>query len=110
MGDRIFKGRSRRQRLSRLGVAACSVVVASAISSPVNGALTFSINGNWDSQARRDAATAAMTNVVNRYNVYGDFTWGNNGNIPVYYNAGVPTAQSGYGGYGSSIEFGGTWP
>ena len=75
-----------------------------------DAALTFGLYGNWDSQARYDAANRAMTNIVNRYNVYGDFTAGNNGNIPVFYNPGVPTAQSGYGGYGSSIEFGGTYP
>ena len=63
--------------------------------------------GSWDSQTRKDAADAAMLAVVNRFNAYGDFNWGNDGWVDVYYNAGVPTAQASY--YGS-VEFGGTWP
>lgn len=70
-------------------------------------ALSFGLFGSWDSQARRDAAQASMQAVVNRFNVYGDFNWGSDGYVDVYYNAGVPTAQAGY--YGS-IDFGGTWP
>jgi autotransporter-associated beta strand protein len=45
-----------------------------------------------------------MTDVVNRYNIYGDF---GSYNIYVYYDSGIPTAQSDYLG---SIGFGGTWP
>jgi autotransporter-associated beta strand protein len=45
-----------------------------------------------------------MTDVVNRYNIYGDF---GSYNIYVYYDSGIPTAQSSYLG---SIGFGGTWP
>lgn len=63
--------------------------------------------GSWDTQARRDAADASMLAVVNRLNAYGDFNWGNDGWVDVYYNAGVPTAQASY--YGS-VDFGGTWP
>ena len=48
-----------------------------------------------------------MQAVVDRFNVYGDFNWGNDGYVDVYYNPGVPTAQAGY--YGS-IDFGGTYP
>ncbi|QDV78513.1 hypothetical protein [Botrimarina mediterranea] len=70
-------------------------------------ALSFGLFGSWDSQARRDAAQASMQAVVDRFNVYGDFDWGSDGYVDVYYNAGVPTAQASY--YGS-IDFGGTWP
>jgi hypothetical protein len=70
-------------------------------------ALSFGLFGSWDTQARRDAAQASMQAVVNRFNVYGDFNWGSDGYVDVYYNPGVPTAQAGY--YGS-IDFGGTWP
>ena len=48
-----------------------------------------------------------MQTVVNMYNAYGDF---GNGSIYVYYNAGIPTEQSGYGGSGGSIGVGGTYP
>jgi hypothetical protein len=34
-----------------------------------------------------------MTDVVNRYNIYGDF---GSYNIYVYYDSGIPTAQSSY--------------
>jgi autotransporter-associated beta strand protein len=54
-----------------------------------------------------DAAVANMQTVVNMYNAYGDF---GNGSIYVYYNSGIPTAQSGYGGWGGSIGDGGTYP
>ena len=67
-------------------------------------ALAFNVGGAWDSDARRNAAIAALDSAVSRYNAYGDF---GNANIYVYYNAGIPTAQASYGG---SIGFGGTWP
>jgi autotransporter-associated beta strand protein len=54
-----------------------------------------------------DAAVANMQTVVNMYNAYGDF---GSSSIYVYYNAGIPTAQSGYGGYGGSIGVGGAYP
>ncbi len=63
--------------------------------------------GSWDSQARRNAADASMRAVVDRLNAYGNFDWGNDGWVDVYYKAGVPTAQASY--YGS-VDFGGTWP
>ena len=74
---------------------------------PSAQALDFGTFGNWDSPARRDAANASMRAVVNRFNAYGDFNWGSDGYVDVFYNPGVPTAQAGY--YGS-IDFGGTWP
>ena len=68
--------------------------------------LSFTIGGTWDSQSRKDAATAAMQAVVDRYNTYAP-TGFDNRNIWVYYDAGIPTAQASYHG---SIGFGGTWP
>lgn len=70
-------------------------------------ALWWGTYGAWDTQARKDAADAAMQAVVNRFNIYGDFNWGSDGWVDVYYNSGVPTAQANY--YGA-ITFGGTWP
>jgi hypothetical protein len=95
--------------MSRTNRCAASVVIVAAAwlcCSPAH-ALWFGTYGNWDTQARRDAANASMTAVVNRFNTYGDFDWGSDGWVDVYYNAGVPTAQANY--YGS-IDFGGTWP
>ena len=85
-------------------LAATALLATVMLPSVVRGALTFTIGGSWDSQARSDSAWWAMNNVVNRYNVYGDF---GNYNIWVYYNSGIPTAQASYEG---SIGFGGTWP
>ncbi len=70
-------------------------------------ALTWGTFGSWDTQQRRDAADAAMLRVTDRHNAYGDFNFGNDGFVDVYYNPGVPTAQANF--YGS-IEFGGTYP
>ena len=70
-------------------------------------ALGWGTLGTWDSQARQDAADAAMQAVVNRFNIYGDFDGDNDGFVEVYYNPAVPTAQANYNG---SIEFGGTYP
>ena len=80
-----------------------------AIGAPVatTHALTWGTFGTWDTQTRRDAANASMQAVLDRFNVYGDFNWGSDGYVDVYYNSGVPTAQAGL--YGA-IEFGGTWP
>jgi autotransporter-associated beta strand protein len=78
--------------------AACVSVVPSA-----QAAITYSIAGSWDSDARRDAAIAAMDAAVGRYNAYGTF----NKTITVTYNSGVATAD---GNYNGSIRFGGTWP
>lgn len=71
-----------------------------------SAALTFSVNGSWPDQARYDAAVAAASSAVDRYNAYGNF---NNiqGHVDIYYNAGIPTAQASFGG---DIGFGGTWP
>lgn len=82
-----------------VGVAGLSVVGAGQ----ATGAITFSVTGTWDTQARRDAAVAAMTTAVAMYNDYGTF----NKSITVTYNSGVATADANYNG---SIRFGGTWP
>jgi hypothetical protein len=74
------------------------------MSSKSQAALSYTIGGSWDTEARRTAATNAMQAVVNRYNAYGFF---GNYNIWVYYEPGIPTAQASYQG---SIGFGGTWP
>lgn len=67
-------------------------------------ALTFNVGGSWPDTGRRNAATDAIRNVVNRYNAYGNF---GNSNIYVYYDQGIPTAQANYLG---SIGMGGTYP
>jgi autotransporter-associated beta strand protein len=78
--------------------------VALTVPTAARGALSFTIGGSWDTESRRNAATAAMQAVVDRFNAYGNF---GNYNIWVYYDAGIPTAQASYLG---SIGFGGTWP
>ena len=83
---------------------ALALAIVGMTASPVVADLTFTIGGTWDTDARRNAATAALQAAVSRYNAYGDF---GNANIYVYYNAGIPTAQASYNG---SIGFGGTWP
>ena len=85
-------------------LAAAALFAVAVSPSAVQGALSFTIGGSWDTQSRSDAASLAMTDVVNRYNIYGDF---GSYNIYVYYDSGIPTAQSSYLG---SIGFGGTWP
>jgi autotransporter-associated beta strand protein len=79
-----------------------------SFSAAVQGGLTYYVEPNnpWPS-GWYDAAIANMQTVVNMYNAYGDF---GNGSIYVYYDSGIPTAQSGYGGYGGSIGDGGTYP
>jgi len=47
---------------------------------------------------------------LDMYNAYGNFTLNNSESIYVYYDSGIPTAQSGDGGYGGSIGDGGTYP
>ncbi len=89
----------------RLGAAIATAVAAVVVTaSPVVADLTFTIGGSWDTDARRNAATAALQAAVDRYNAYGDF---GNANVYVYYSAGIPTAQASYNG---SMGFGGTWP
>jgi autotransporter-associated beta strand protein len=76
-----------------------------------HAALTFYVDpGSPWPAGWYNAAVADMQTVVNEYNAYGDFTLNNSGSIYVYYNAGIPTAQSGYGPYGGSIGIGGTYP
>jgi autotransporter-associated beta strand protein len=94
-----------RTNITWMTALAAMALFAVAVSPGVaQGALSFTIGGSWDTTSRSNAASAAMTNVVNRYNIYGDFgTY----NIWVYYDSGIPTAQASYEG---SIGFGGTWP
>lgn len=87
-----------------------TLLAASVIWSAVNavqtaeGALTFNVGGTWDTDARKNAAIAALTAVCNRYNAYGNF---GSYNIYGYYSSGIPTAQASYLG---SIGYGGTYP
>lgn len=70
--------------------------------------LTFSVStSGWPDDARRQAAVDAIDAVVARFNAYGDFTRGNDGNVEVVYGSGTPTADAGYNG---RIRFGGTYP
>ena len=87
---------------------ALAASIGCALPCPSRAALTFYVEPNnpWPS-GWYSAAVADMRTVVNMYNAYGDF---GNGSIYVYYNVGIPTAQSGYGGYGGSIGVGGTYP
>jgi len=78
--------------------------IVSLVPQIASGALTFNVGGTWDTDARRNAAVAALQAAVDRYNAFGDF---GNGNVYVYYSSGIPTAQASYGG---SMGFGGTWP
>ena len=90
---------------SKLIAGACALV-AVGIASPAHALLSFNVDGgtfNGDTN-RYNAAVFSLTQVVNRYNVYGDF---GNYNIYAFYNAGIPTAQADYLG---SIGFGGTYP
>jgi autotransporter-associated beta strand protein len=101
---------TRRVRFAkRIIVAAIAVILCT--SEFGNAALTFNVDPSspWPS-GWYTAAVANMQTTVNMYNAYGDFTQSNSGNIYVYYNAGIPTAQSGYGPYGGSIGIGGTYP
>jgi autotransporter-associated beta strand protein len=93
-----------RRNGSRAFIAA-AVVTQFVAGASALAALSFNVDANgWPSATHRDAAVAAMTSVVARYNAYGDF---GNANVYVYYNSGIPTAQANYLG---SIGFGGTYP
>jgi autotransporter-associated beta strand protein len=85
-----------------------SALLVIALARVSDAALSFFVDpaSPWPS-GWYNAALANMQTTVNMYNAYGDF---GNGNIYVYYNAGIPTAQSGYGGSGGSIGDGGTYP
>lgn len=80
------------------------VICWAGLTASARATLTFTVGGSWDTDARKTAATNAMQAVVDRYNAYGNF---GNYNIYVYYDSGIPTAQSNYLG---SIGFGGTYP
>lgn len=99
-----MKRSNRRPKFSvLLATAAC----VAALPDVAGAAMTFTVDGAWDTQARKDAATAAMTAVVGRFDAYGDFTRNNDGNVEVTYNSGVATADA---NYNSQIRFGGTYP
>lgn len=96
------------KKLNIFAIAAALVLLPASVS---RAALSFYVDPNSPRPAGwYNAAVANMQTVVNEYNAYGDFTANDPGNIYVYYNAGIPTAQSGYGGYGGSIGVGGTYP
>ncbi|HEY7089194.1 MAG TPA: LamG-like jellyroll fold domain-containing protein [Tepidisphaeraceae bacterium] len=89
----------------RIPKALIAAAAVAAVSGKAQAVLTFNVEPNgWPNATQRQAAIDAMQSAVNRYNAYGDF---GNYNIYVYYNAGIPTAQSNYLG---SIGFGGTYP
>jgi len=96
---------------AKLRIVSLAGVLLFALVNVSRAALTFYVDpGSPWPAGWYDAAVANMQTTVNMYNAYGDFTTNNPGNIYVYYNAGIPTAQSGYGGYGGSIGDGGTYP
>ncbi len=72
-------------------------------------ALTFWVSpvNEWPDEARRNAAVNALTFVIDRHNIYGNFNIGNDGNVEAIYNAGVQTADANFGG---TIRYGGTYP
>jgi hypothetical protein len=85
--------------------ALIAIAAVAGVSRQTKAVLTFNVDtAGWPNAAQRQAAVDAMQSVVNRYNAYGDF---GDHNVYVYYNAGIPTAQSNYLG---SIGFGGTYP
>ena len=94
--------------LKAVAIAAAALLIQTRV---CEAGLTFYVDPNspWPA-GWYNAAVADMQTVVNEYNAYGDFTGNNPGSIYVYYNAGIPTAQSGYGGSGGSIGDGGTYP
>lgn len=87
--------------------AIIALVASLALPAVSRAALNYSIDGSWDSQARKDAATSAIAAIVARFNAYGDFTRNNDGTVNVTYNGGVATADANYNG---TIRFGGTYP
>jgi len=93
--------------LVRLARVASTVAALILVVSGSAEAVWWGTYGTWDTQARRNAADASMRAVVDRFNAYGDFNWGNDGWVEVYYKPGVPTTQANY--YGG-IDFSGTWP
>lgn len=92
-------------RRTFLGLAAALAALL-ALGDRAPAALTYTIGGNWDSTARRDAAEAAAQAVLARYNAFAPNGFDNR-NVYIYYDPGIPTAQASYHG---SIGFGGTWP
>ncbi len=97
----------RPRQLSPVALAAsCLLLLGRACPA----ALNFYVEPNGWPAGWYNAAVANMQTAVNIYNAYGEFNTNNSGNIYVYYNAGIPTAQAGYGPYGGSIGVGGTYP
>jgi hypothetical protein len=86
----------------RIAVLVFALLIAPATAS--QAALSYTVDPNGWPAGWYSAAVANMQTVVNMHNAYGDF---GNGNIFVYYNAGIPTAQANYNG---SIGVGGTYP
>jgi autotransporter-associated beta strand protein len=97
-----YGGRMKGRGILTLSIVCCALANAS------RGGLSFYVDPNspWPA-GWYSAAVSDMQTVVNMYNAYGDF---GSGSIYVYYNAGIPTAQSGYGASGGSIGVGGTYP
>lgn len=94
-------------RAASLAVALGVACVALAARAPrADAAVTYTISGTWDTQARRDAAVAAMNSSTALYNNYAGSSAFNK-SITVTYNAGVATADANWNG---SLRFGGTWP
>ena len=89
-------------------LAVIGLVFLAVSSRPADAVLTYSLEGvsGWPNQAHYDAAEAAISAVVDRYNAYAPNGF-NNYNVYVYYDSGIPTAQASWGG---SIGFGGTYP
>ena len=100
-------GRTSQQGRRAAGSAALAAAAAIAVAPVVAeaGLGSYVDQGTFNGDTGRyNAAVNAINNITNRYNAYGDF---GNYNIYVYYNSGIPTAQSDYLG---SIGLGGTYP
>ncbi|MGN6370575.1 MAG: beta strand repeat-containing protein [Phycisphaerae bacterium] len=94
-----------------LKACALAAAVLAVVPRLSQAALTFYVDpGSPWPAGWYNAAVTDMQTVVNMYNAYGDFTTNNGGSIYVYYDAGIPTEQAGYGGWGGSIGVGGTYP
>ncbi len=82
-------------------VTAALATIASG--SAASAQITFTVEGDWPTAARRQAAVDAMTAAVDRYNAHGGFTK----TLRVTYNENVPTAD---GNFNGNIRFGGRFP
>ena len=93
--------RSARLRIVAASLAALSTAGLCGPAWAGPGNLTFSFGYGWSNDGRKNDAGWAMQQVLNRFNAYGDFSTYGDRNVEINYNAGVPTAQSGFGGSGS---------